>query len=103
MAAITVTDAAVPCPAGVTTVAASKVTRVGGNVQNQSRTTPVTVRLGADPTAVLGHLLKPGASVNIGALVDARGNDTDNLQSDVRVFNPSTRGLTCYVVQGEIP
>lgn len=103
MAAVTITDAAVPCPAGVTTVAAVKVTRVGGNVQNQSHVTSLMVRMGADPTSALGRLLRPGEGVDFGALVNGERNGTNNVQADVRIFNPSTKPVQCYVIQGEIP
>ena len=104
VAAITVSDADVACAAtSVTTVAASKATRVGGSLQNQSRTTTLRVRLGSDPTAVLGFILPPLESVNFGALVTVQGNTVDNLQEDVRVFNPSAKSINCYVIQGEVP
>ena len=104
MAAITATDAVVNCPAGaVTTVAPALATRVAGAIQNQSRTTSILMRLGADPDANNGCVIVPGEIITYGAIVPGQGQTTDTYQGDVRVFNPGPDAVRVFRIEGEVP
>jgi len=47
----------------------------------------------------VGYVLEPGDERTYGSGVPGQGNNTDNYQGDVRVFNPGPKPVEIYRIE----